>query len=81
MRVGCLVHFDRLHEVEIVEAALGANVLRGDPELVAKRPCECLVRAVSRLNGERGCWPCVVKRRRRRLLIMTSRRRLKKGIR
>ena len=42
-----LVHFDGLHEFDVVEMALRANRLGGEPELIAKRPRECLVGAVA----------------------------------
>jgi hypothetical protein len=48
-----LVHHDRLHKRDVVEVALGAHRFGRLPELVAERPRECLVGAVTRVERDR----------------------------
>src|SRR5262249_57426913 len=48
-----LVQFHGLHEFDVAEMALSANGFGRQPELLAKRPCEGFVRAVTGVQGHR----------------------------
>jgi len=48
-----MIHDDCLHELDVVEMALRAHALGRLPELVAERPRECFVRAVTGFQGQR----------------------------
>ncbi len=61
------VHSQRLHEFHIVEAPFGANDFGSDSEVIAERTRECLVRAVSVIQGNRQDVSGAVRQRTRRL--------------
>src|SRR5580704_14178241 len=52
VRNGCRVHRDGLHQLKVVEMALGANLLRSQAELISERTSECLVRGVPRVESD-----------------------------
>jgi hypothetical protein len=60
------IHFDCLHQIDVIEMALRPNRFGGDPELVAKRSGESLVGAVTEIQSDgQDVWATVRKHPRR----------------
>ena len=62
-----VIHFDRLHEIDVIEMMLRANRFGGQSELVAERPGESFVGAIAEIQSDGQNVRAAVRKHARRL--------------